>query len=321
MRLEQLIYVIEVADVKMINIAAEKIFLTPQNISKSIKQLEDELNIKIFNRTKYGMFLTEDGQLVYNVAKEIQKQTQFLNNIFHTDSEFEDEKIEGNLNIVAPASMGNALHHLLDLFMKKYKDVHISYSEKDSTYLASKISKQKMENFDFIFMNVSKSWFTEYDRFKENYNLFFLFEETMCVLMQINSPLAKQQSISLKTLATLPLAAYSTSIFQKYNDCFIDKILDSYNIKLNYVFISDSMHVWEKYICDGTAYGLVGTNYMKDYSKNHKNLPISTITVPIKEKISTTTILLIPKKETLNPPQQIFLKMIQNYYRDTWHHL
>lgn len=63
MRLEQLSYLVEVAENNSINTAAGKLFLTPQNISKAIKQLEEELHVQLFTRSKYGMFLTAEGQL------------------------------------------------------------------------------------------------------------------------------------------------------------------------------------------------------------------------------------------------------------------
>ena len=44
--------------------AAEFTFTTQSAISKSIKKLEDELNIKLFYRKPHGIELTEEGKSV-----------------------------------------------------------------------------------------------------------------------------------------------------------------------------------------------------------------------------------------------------------------
>ena len=77
LRLEQLRFVVDVADSRSIRMAADELYVTPQNISKSIHQLEEELQTIIFNRTKYGMFLTADGQLVYDTAQDILQRVSF----------------------------------------------------------------------------------------------------------------------------------------------------------------------------------------------------------------------------------------------------
>ena len=45
--------------------AAEKLYISQPAISKSVKRLEDSLNVKIFVREARGVRLTNDGQMLY----------------------------------------------------------------------------------------------------------------------------------------------------------------------------------------------------------------------------------------------------------------
>ena len=52
MRIEDLKIFVDVVRYHSMNIAADKNFTTPQNLSKIIKRMEDELSVILFNRSK-----------------------------------------------------------------------------------------------------------------------------------------------------------------------------------------------------------------------------------------------------------------------------
>ena len=51
--------------------AASKLFLSPQGLSKIIRSLEDECGAQLFSRTKEGLVPTESGKLFYDKSKVI----------------------------------------------------------------------------------------------------------------------------------------------------------------------------------------------------------------------------------------------------------
>ena len=55
-------YAVEVAKYGSINKASEKLLIAQPNLSRSIKELEAELGITIFDRSTKGMMLTLEGQ-------------------------------------------------------------------------------------------------------------------------------------------------------------------------------------------------------------------------------------------------------------------
>lgn len=54
MNQRQLSYFLTVMETESIKTAAELLMITPQGLSKTILNLENELGQKLFNRTKYG---------------------------------------------------------------------------------------------------------------------------------------------------------------------------------------------------------------------------------------------------------------------------
>lgn len=85
MQLQQLIYFVTIAEQGSINKAAEKLFTTQPNLSKSISNLEGELKINIFRRTNKGVVLTDDGKKLYQYAHTILSQIELMQGLATKD--------------------------------------------------------------------------------------------------------------------------------------------------------------------------------------------------------------------------------------------
>ena len=68
-----------VANEKNITKASEKLNISQPAVTKHIKNLENALELRLFNRTNHGIELTSDGQKIYEEAKEA---VETLNSIF-----------------------------------------------------------------------------------------------------------------------------------------------------------------------------------------------------------------------------------------------
>ena len=64
-------YAAEVARLGSLNKAAESLMVAQPNISRSIKELEADLGITIFQRSAKGMVLTPEGEEFMDSAKDI----------------------------------------------------------------------------------------------------------------------------------------------------------------------------------------------------------------------------------------------------------
>ena len=47
----------------------KKLFISQPAVTQAIKKLEEEIGFKLFYRTKKGMNLTEEGEILYNYLK------------------------------------------------------------------------------------------------------------------------------------------------------------------------------------------------------------------------------------------------------------
>ena len=79
-------YAVEVARLGSLNKAAEALLIAQPNISRSIKDLEADLGITIFNRSSKGMVLTPEGEEFINYAQSILKQIDEVEKIYKQGS-------------------------------------------------------------------------------------------------------------------------------------------------------------------------------------------------------------------------------------------
>lgn len=63
--------VIEVARLGTLTKATKALFLTQSALSHQLKNMEEELEVVLFNRTKNRMVITQEGQLVLNYAERV----------------------------------------------------------------------------------------------------------------------------------------------------------------------------------------------------------------------------------------------------------
>ena len=82
MRTEYLEYLLEVARTKSISAAAKKLFIGQTTLSAIINSVENELNVKIFQRTHRGVALTAHGERVIAIAEEMVENNRQLLNLF-----------------------------------------------------------------------------------------------------------------------------------------------------------------------------------------------------------------------------------------------
>ena len=74
MTLQQLRYLIAIAEYGSINAAAQNLYASQSNLSTAIKELEQELGITVFTRSNRGVTLTNDGTELLGYARQVIEQ-------------------------------------------------------------------------------------------------------------------------------------------------------------------------------------------------------------------------------------------------------
>lgn len=84
MTIQQCKYVLEIAKTGSFSQAAKQLFVAQSSLSISVKSLEQELNIKIFERSGYGVYLTDEGAEFVRYASQIVEQGEFITKRYST---------------------------------------------------------------------------------------------------------------------------------------------------------------------------------------------------------------------------------------------
>jgi LysR family transcriptional regulator, hydrogen peroxide-inducible genes activator len=126
MNFQQLQYIIAVDSHRHFAKAAEKTFVTQPTLSMMIQKLEEELGIRIFDRTKHPVAPTPAGEEVIKRARQIMADVSLL-------KEFTQElrhEISGELKLaVIPTLAPYLLPLFLKSFMERYPQLRISIRE------------------------------------------------------------------------------------------------------------------------------------------------------------------------------------------------
>lgn len=78
MTLQQLKYVIAVAEAGTVTEAADKLYISQPSLTNAIRELEKEMNIQIFNRTNKGISLSKEGEDFLGYARQVLEQAAIL---------------------------------------------------------------------------------------------------------------------------------------------------------------------------------------------------------------------------------------------------
>ncbi len=137
MELYQLRTFVTVAETGNLTHAAERLFTSQPAVSAHIKALEEELDIKLFDRTPKGMRLTDNGitlrekaQLVLNASNDLKLKAQTLQGILTGQAKI-------GLNTDAEYLMLAKWHNSL---ISQYPRLKIQLTQGSSTELLKKVS-------------------------------------------------------------------------------------------------------------------------------------------------------------------------------------
>ena len=142
MNIQQLEYIIAVDKYRHFVKAAEKCFVTQATLSMMVKKLEDELNIKIFDRSRQPVVPTEIGNKIIAQAKIILQESSRLKAIV----EEEQGELRGELRIgIIPTLAPYLLPLFTSSFLKKYPLVRLKISELTTDDIVTKLEQHDLD--------------------------------------------------------------------------------------------------------------------------------------------------------------------------------
>jgi LysR family hydrogen peroxide-inducible transcriptional activator len=142
MNIQQLEYIVAVDNHRHFVQAAEHCHVTQPTLSMMIRKLEDELGIKIFDRTKQPIVPTGIGRQIIDQAKTILRETGKMQELArHFNGDLSGELHIGIIPTIAPY----LLPHFVQPFIETYPDIRLNVSEMITERI---ISELRLGNLD-----------------------------------------------------------------------------------------------------------------------------------------------------------------------------
>jgi LysR family hydrogen peroxide-inducible transcriptional activator len=142
MTISQLEYVLAVAKHQNFTEAAKHSFVTQPTLSMQIQKLEDELGIKIFNRKKKPIALTEIGKKIVLQAKTIVDESSRMNDIVDQQKGY----IGGEFKLgIIPTIIPTLLPMFLKVFIKQYPKVNLIINELTTEEIIKQLSNGSID--------------------------------------------------------------------------------------------------------------------------------------------------------------------------------
>ncbi len=187
-------YAVEVARFGSLNKASEKLYVALPNISRSIKELETDLGITIFDRSAKGMSLTPEGEEFIRYAKNILGQIEQLEKHY---KELSVSKQKFSISVPRACYISEAFAQFSKQLTKDAAEIF--YKETNSQRTINNIINHDYklgiiryaENFDRYFKNMLE---------EKNFFYEMVTEFSYCLLMSKDSPLATLEEISFDDL-------------------------------------------------------------------------------------------------------------------------
>lgn len=129
MRLEQLKYIIEIADTGSFTMASERLFIAQPSISQAVTALEKELGTQIFRRSRLGAEPTQLGLQIISHARKAMQQINEVEKLCQTDF----TGIHDTITISTIPTLGSSiLPKVISLYKKTFPNVTIKIREDGS---------------------------------------------------------------------------------------------------------------------------------------------------------------------------------------------
>ena len=202
MTLQQLRYIVMVAETGTITEAAGKLYISQPSLTNAIHELEKEMNITIFNRTNKGISVSKEGEDFLSYARQILEQAAIL----------EDRYKGGNGGrkqyCVSTQHYSFAVNAFVELIQKYAGEEYDFNLRETQTYeIIEDVALMKSE-LGILYMNDMNRKVLEKILRENQLKFTELFSCDTYVYLRSGHPLAGREILSMKDLEPYPCLAF-----------------------------------------------------------------------------------------------------------------
>jgi LysR family hydrogen peroxide-inducible transcriptional activator len=142
MNIRDLEYLIAIADLKHFRKAAERCCVSQPTLSGQIKKLEDELGVKLIERTKHKVFMTQLGVDISRQAERVLLETEYIQAMAQSGK----DPFSGPLKIgVFPTLGPYLLPHIVQAVQKECPNIELFLVEEQTSRILTMIKEGKLD--------------------------------------------------------------------------------------------------------------------------------------------------------------------------------
>jgi DNA-binding transcriptional LysR family regulator len=230
MRLDQLRYLRDISQTNSISKTAGRFFVSPQALSKSMQQLENEIGAPILVRSPFGVTLTPQGEeFLAKLSPFIDEYDSLHEEFLRMESSGDDTNATSMPAIhvhISSVLMAFLLPKAIAQFHTKYPRTVVSVEEVPHDKIFPSLTNG---DCDLAFLSVNDEYFyKEWNQAGEkdfHYNL--LFSDRLVACVSANSPLAKKETIDHKDIKNHRWTALDVVYRQKAHE-IMEKYIERY---------------------------------------------------------------------------------------------
>lgn len=225
MTLQQLKYVVTVAETGNISEAARKLFISQPSMTSAIKDLEEEMQLLIFRRTNKGVIITNEGDVFLAYARQVLEQASLLENKFAGGVA---QKPKFSVSCQHYSFAVNAFVDVIREFDAGEYD--FTLRETQTHEIIEDVSHMRSEIGILYFSEKNKEILTK--MIKQN-DLYYeeLFTAKPHVFIAKDHPLALKEAVSLEDLEEYPYLSFEQGEYNSFY--FSEEILSTLDHKKN----------------------------------------------------------------------------------------
>lgn len=300
MTLQQLKYMITVAEKGSITEAAKELFISQPSLSGAIKEVEKEAKVTIFNRCRAGVALTTEGMEFLGYARQVVQQMELL------ESRYIDNQPEKQRFCVSTQHYTFAANAFVELVQQFGQERYEFILNETQTYQIIMDVRNRFSDLGVLYLsgtneNVLKKVFEE-----NNLDFYELFTAAPHVFLRKGHPLADREKIRLEELRPYPRLNFVQGAYESAN--FAEELFSNEIVEKS-IKISDRAAIVNFMIgLDGYT---VSSGIFPTYL--HGN---SIISIPLAGEETMRIGYILNKDRNLSELGQIYVEALKQYKND-----
>ena len=224
MTLQQLRYIVTIVNCGSISEAAKQLFITQPSLSNSVRELEKEMGISIFNRSSKGIALSSQGMEFLSYARQVLEQAELL------EQHYTNKKPVKRICSISTQHYAFAVNAFANLVSCQNTDEYEFTLRETRTYEIIDDVKNYRSELGILYINDFNRKVLE-KLFKESGLLFHpLFKAS------VTHPLSARDSVAIEDLEDYPFLAFEQG--EKNSFYFSEEILSTIPRK-KVIYVSD----------------------------------------------------------------------------------